>query len=101
VVELLDWIFDFQDSAIRAIAQVFPIRPSDRLLEVLPFFHSFGYTATLWLAATRAMGVIFHPTPLEAGPIGELVQRYRVTFLIATPTFLQLDVRRGSWIFGK
>lgn len=79
---------------VEAIAQVFPIRPSDRLLGVLPFFHSFGYTATLWLAATRAMGVIFHPTPLEAGPIGELVQRYRVTLLIVTPTILQLYVRR-------
>lgn len=79
---------------LEAAAQVFPIQPTDRLLGILPFFHSFGYMATLWLAANRGMGVVFHPTPLEASAIGELVERYRVTFLIATPTFLQLYLRR-------
>ena len=79
---------------VEAVAQVAPIRSDDRLLGILPFFHSFGYTATLWLAVTRGMAVVFHPTPLEAAAIGELVSRYRVTFLIATPTFLQLYLRR-------
>jgi acyl-[acyl-carrier-protein]-phospholipid O-acyltransferase/long-chain-fatty-acid--[acyl-carrier-protein] ligase len=50
--------------------------------------------ATLWLAALHGLGVVFHPNPLEASAIGELVYRYRVTFLIATPTFLQLYARR-------
>ncbi len=77
-----------------AVAQVFPISPTDRLLGILPFFHSFGYMATLWLAANHRMGVVFHPTPLDTGAIGDLVQRYRVTLLIATPTFLQLYLRR-------
>jgi acyl-[acyl-carrier-protein]-phospholipid O-acyltransferase/long-chain-fatty-acid--[acyl-carrier-protein] ligase len=35
-------------------------------------------------------GVVFHPTPLDAKAIGELVRSYRCTFLLATPTFLQL-----------
>jgi acyl-[acyl-carrier-protein]-phospholipid O-acyltransferase/long-chain-fatty-acid--[acyl-carrier-protein] ligase len=81
-------------SNVEAAAQVFPIRPTDRLLGILPFFHSFGYTATLWLAALQGMGVVFHPSPLEVGPIGDLVERHRITFLIATPTFLQLYLRR-------
>ena len=81
---------------VEAVAQAFPIQPKDRLLGVLPFFHSFGYMATLWLAAFHGMGVVFHPTPLEASAIGELVRKYRVTFLIATPTFLQLYLRRCS-----
>jgi acyl-[acyl-carrier-protein]-phospholipid O-acyltransferase/long-chain-fatty-acid--[acyl-carrier-protein] ligase len=79
---------------VEAVAQVFPIEPTDRLLGILPFFHSFGYTATLWLAALKGLGVVFHPTPLEASAIGELVRRSRVTFLLATPTFLQLYLRR-------
>jgi acyl-[acyl-carrier-protein]-phospholipid O-acyltransferase/long-chain-fatty-acid--[acyl-carrier-protein] ligase len=77
-----------------AVAQACPFQPTDRLLGVLPFFHSFGYMATLWLAALHGMGVVFHPTPLEANAIGDLVRRHRVTFLIATPTFLQLYLRR-------
>jgi len=38
--------------------------------------------------------VVFHPNPLDATSISELVGKYRVTFLIATPTFLQAYMRR-------
>ena len=40
------------------------------------------------------MGVVYHPTPLDAGAIGELIEKKQVTILIATPTFLQLYWRR-------
>jgi acyl-[acyl-carrier-protein]-phospholipid O-acyltransferase/long-chain-fatty-acid--[acyl-carrier-protein] ligase len=82
------------DTNVQAVTQVFPIRPDDRLVGILPFFHSFGYLACLWLATTHGMGVVFHPTPLDAAAIGDLVHRHRATFLIATPTFLQLYLRR-------
>ncbi|HSD51243.1 MAG TPA: AMP-binding protein, partial [Candidatus Methylomirabilis sp.] len=81
-------------SNVEAAAQVFPIQPTDRLLGILPFFHSFGYTVTLWLSALQGMGVVFHPSPLDVGAIGDLAERFRITFLIATPTFLQLYLRR-------
>jgi acyl-[acyl-carrier-protein]-phospholipid O-acyltransferase/long-chain-fatty-acid--[acyl-carrier-protein] ligase len=68
----------------------------DKVLGILPFFHSFGFTATLWLAAVHRIGVVFHPNPLDAKSISEVVARYRVTFLIATPTFLQAYMRRCS-----
>jgi acyl-[acyl-carrier-protein]-phospholipid O-acyltransferase/long-chain-fatty-acid--[acyl-carrier-protein] ligase len=42
------------------------------------------------------MGVIFHPSPLESRAIGALVSQYAVTFLLATPTFLQTYTRRCS-----
>src|SRR5262249_9573209 len=67
--------------------------PSDRLILVLPLFHSFGYTM-FWFAANSGMACICHPSPLDAALIGELVQRYAVTILLATPTFLQLYLRR-------
>ena len=84
------------DANVEAVAQVFRVQRGDRLLGILPLFHSFGYMATLWLALNHGLGVAFHPNPLDAGAIGELVQRYRVTFLVATPTFLQLYLRRCS-----
>jgi acyl-[acyl-carrier-protein]-phospholipid O-acyltransferase / long-chain-fatty-acid--[acyl-carrier-protein] ligase len=40
--------------------------------------------------------VVFHPNPLEARAIGALVSQYAVTFLLATPTFLQSYIRRCS-----
>ena len=64
------------DSNVEAVAQVFGIQPDDRLLGILPFFHSFGYMATLWLAVNHGMGVVYHPSPLDAVPIGTLTKRY-------------------------
>jgi len=84
------------DSNVEGVAQVFHIGPEDRLLGILPFFHSFGYLATIWLAVNHGVGVVYHPTPLDASAIGELIQSQRVTILIATPTFLQLYLRRCS-----
>lgn len=82
------------DSNVNSVAQVFRVSPEDRLLGILPFFHSFGYLTTLWFATIHGVAVVFHPTPLDGAAIGELVQKYRVTILMATPTFLQLYLRR-------
>lgn len=82
------------DSNVEAAAQVIQSSRHDRILGILPFFHSFGYMATLWLAVNNGMGVVYHPNPLDAAGVGEMVQRYRCTILIGTPTFLQLYTRR-------
>jgi len=82
------------ESNIEAAAQVIQCGPGDTMLGILPFFHSFGYMATLWLTVNNGLGVVFHPNPLDAGAVGELVQRYNVTVMISTPTFLQLYARR-------
>ncbi|HEV2340229.1 MAG TPA: acyl-[ACP]--phospholipid O-acyltransferase [Candidatus Acidoferrales bacterium] len=81
-------------SNIDQMGQTFMFNPSDRLLGVLPFFHSFGFTVTLWLPAVLGVGVVYHYSPLDMAAIGELVRKYKVTFLLATPTFLQAYIRR-------
>ena len=82
------------DSNVQAVSQVLHVGQEDRVLGILPFFHSFGYLTTLWFAPFHGVGVVFHPSPLDAGPIGELIDKYRLTMLMATPTFLQLYLRR-------
>lgn len=81
-------------SNISQVTQVFMLGERDRILGILPFFHSFGFTAGLWLPAVQGVGVVFHPNPLDAQVIGGLVEKYKVTFLVATPTFLQAYMRR-------
>ena len=81
------------ESNVEALAQVFRVDTKDRVLGILPFFHSFGYM-TLWFAAKQGLAMPFHPNPLDAPAIGTLVHKYAVTILIATPTFLQLYMRR-------
>ena len=75
------------------LGQMLNFGPQDRFLGILPFFHCFGFTATLVAPVLVGVGVAFHPNPLEARPIGELVRRYGLTYLMATPTFLQLYLR--------
>jgi len=81
-------------SNISQVTQVFMLDGRDKVLGILPFFHSFGFTAGLWLPAVQGVGVVFHPNPLDAQVIGGLVEKYKVTFLVATPTFLQAYMRR-------
>ena len=82
------------DSNVEGVAQLLHIDKYDRVLGILPFFHSFGYLATLWFPTIHGAGVIFHPSPLDANGIGDLIHHYKATVLLATPTFLQLYVRR-------
>ncbi|MGD0629734.1 MAG: acyl-[ACP]--phospholipid O-acyltransferase [Terracidiphilus sp.] len=83
-------------SNIQQVSQVFMLGGRDKILGILPFFHSFGFMAALWMPAVNGVGVVYHPNPLDAKAIGELVGNYKVTFLIATPTFLQAYMRRCS-----
>jgi len=80
-------------SNIEQMEQVFALNARDRLLGVLPFFHSFGFTGTLALPGALGVGAVFHPNPLDAKSISHLVQSHAVTFVLATPTFLQLYMR--------
>jgi acyl-[acyl-carrier-protein]-phospholipid O-acyltransferase/long-chain-fatty-acid--[acyl-carrier-protein] ligase len=80
-------------SNIAQLEQVFGLTPKDRVLGVLPFFHSFGFTGTLFLPAVIGVGSIYHANPLDAKTIGPMVRDYKITFLVATPTFLQLYLR--------
>jgi len=81
-------------SNVEQMNQVFMLHPHDRIMGILPFFHSFGFTGTLCMPIVLGLGVVFHPSPLDARAIGALVGRYAVTFLLATPTFLQGYIRR-------
>ncbi|MGH9666518.1 MAG: AMP-binding protein, partial [Bryobacteraceae bacterium] len=74
-------------SNIDAMAQVFWVGEGDRIVGVLPLFHSFGFTATVWFPLLTGCGAIYHPNPTDAKTIGKLVEKYRGTFLLATPTF--------------
>ena len=64
-------------SNVEQIGQIFALGGSDRILGILPFFHSFGFTGDLWLPAALGVGVVYHPNPLDAKAIGELVQQVR------------------------
>ena len=81
-------------SNVDGISQVIPFTPNDRIMGVLPLFHSFGFTGTLWLPLLVGFGVVYHPNPTDAKTIGETIQKYKATLLISTPTFYAGYLRR-------
>ncbi|MBI3756746.1 MAG: MFS transporter [Deltaproteobacteria bacterium] len=83
-------------SNVEAIRQVFTTTKQDCLMGVLPFFHSFGFTGTLWLPLIAGWRVAYHPNPLDAKTIGEIVGKHKATILISTPTFYTAYLRKCS-----
>ena len=81
-------------SNVEQLEQVFHLHKGDRILGILPFFHSFGFTGTICLPPLVRIGVVFHPSPLDANAISALVAKYSVTMLLSTPTFLNTYTRR-------
>ena len=81
-------------SNVESFNQVIHLGDSDVLVGILPFFHSFGYTVTLWTVLTLGPKGIYHHNPMEARPVGKLVGRHGGTILVATPTFLRSYLRR-------
>jgi acyl-[acyl-carrier-protein]-phospholipid O-acyltransferase/long-chain-fatty-acid--[acyl-carrier-protein] ligase len=79
---------------IEAIAQLFWIGERDRIVGVLPFFHSFGFTVTIWFPLISGCGVVYHPNPTDAKAIGDLVAKYQATLLLSTPTFCSTYTRK-------
>jgi len=81
-------------SNAQSVLQVVAPGPGDAVLGILPFFHSFGYTVTLWTTLLSGARAVYHANPLEAKVIGELCEKHRVTITIGTPTFYQAYLRR-------
>ena len=81
------------DSNVAAVSQVFRPAANDRLLGILPLFHSFGYMS-VWFALNSGIAVVFQPNPLDGVAVGGLVRDFRITLLLGTPTFLSLYLRR-------
>ncbi len=81
-------------SQAEVIEQVIRLGPTDVVLGLLPFFHSFGYTITLWTILTIEARGAYHFNPLDAKQIGKLCKKYDGTILLATPTFLRGYLRR-------
>ena len=81
-------------SNVWGIHKVGSLNAKDTIIGVLPFFHSMGYTVTLWVPMASEIRVAYHFSPLDAKAIGKLAEKFDGTTLVATPTFLRTYMRR-------
>jgi Acyl-CoA synthetases (AMP-forming)/AMP-acid ligases II len=63
-------------------------------LGILPYFHSYGYMATLWAVACLGMSVVCHHNGLEVKDVGEQMEKEGVTVMAGTPTVIRQYLRR-------
>jgi acyl-[acyl-carrier-protein]-phospholipid O-acyltransferase/long-chain-fatty-acid--[acyl-carrier-protein] ligase len=83
-------------SNIEALRMVFRVSLDDNICSALPFFHSLGFTGTLWLPLLSGFSAAYHPNPMDGEKIAQMVREHRSTLLIATPTFLLAYLRRAK-----
>ncbi len=83
-------------SNIESLRNVFNSSPTDNVCAALPFFHSLGFTATIWFPLLSGFSATYHANPLDGGTIAKLVRENRSTMLFATPTFLMLYLRKAT-----
>ena len=61
------------------------LRPSDRMLVVNPFFHSFGYRSG-WVSALIGGMTLYPMAMFDAGAVLRLIEQERITQLSGAPT---------------
>ena len=81
-------------SNVLGIERVGSLVPNDTLIGVLPFFHSMGYTVTLWVPMTTDSRGVYHFNPLDSKIVGKIAKKFSATIIVATPTFLRSYMRR-------
>lgn len=80
----------------RDIAQVLSIHSGDRMLGMLPPFHSLGLTGNIVLPLVFGLPVVYHPNPAEGAQLAGLVSAYKATLLVSPPSFLDGMLRQAS-----
>jgi acyl-[acyl-carrier-protein]-phospholipid O-acyltransferase/long-chain-fatty-acid--[acyl-carrier-protein] ligase len=71
-------------------------KKEDAIFASLPFFHSFGSTVTLWYPMIEGVRIVTYPNPLEVAKNASLIEKHKLTLLLATPTFLRGYLRKAE-----
>lgn len=83
-------------SNVEQISDLYHFSPAEGLCGILPFFHSFGYTVTLWCPLITGARVVYHPNPVDGEKIAEIIRDNKLTMLFTTPTFLMVYIRKAK-----
>ncbi|MEA3316015.1 MAG: acyl-[ACP]--phospholipid O-acyltransferase [Campylobacterota bacterium] len=78
---------------IRQISEMLNITTQEIFLGSLPIFHAFGLTVTTLLPIVEGIKLVCYPDPTDAVGVGKAVARNKVTFMVATATFIRLYLK--------
>jgi acyl-[acyl-carrier-protein]-phospholipid O-acyltransferase / long-chain-fatty-acid--[acyl-carrier-protein] ligase len=80
-------------SNIHQVEEQVHLKPEEVLLGILPFFHAFGFTITIWAGLCLGKKVVYHFNPLDSRTIGKLCDEHGATLLVGTPSFMRLYLK--------
>jgi acyl-[acyl-carrier-protein]-phospholipid O-acyltransferase / long-chain-fatty-acid--[acyl-carrier-protein] ligase len=83
-------------SDLTAMIRLICYTSKDKMLGSLPLFHSFGLTCCGWLPLAYNSDVVFTPNPLDGKAVCAAIREFKLTVMLATPSFLQTYMRRGK-----
>ena len=83
-------------SQVDALQIALMTMPDDCFCGILPFFHSFGITVTVWFPLLGGMSAVYHPDPLDAQGVVNTIRANKCTILMTTPSFLSRYLRRAE-----
>ena len=66
-------------SNLVGIDTIIHLKRDDCMLGILPLFHAFGYTVTMWTVLTCDPQGVYHYSPLEAREIARLCKQHKAT----------------------
>lgn len=73
---------------LRDFTGLLQFSPGETLLAMLPPFHSLGLVGTVIMPMLLGLQSVYHPNPTEPALLARLIEAYRTSMLISTPTFL-------------
>jgi len=79
---------------VRQFGSMLNLRREDSIMASLPFFHSFGCTVTLWYPMIAGVRAVTYPSPVDVVKNAEIIERYKISLLVTTPTFLRGYLKR-------
>ena len=80
----------------RDTASIVELYQTDRMLGMVPPFHSMGLTVTTVLPLCGGMKVVHSPNPMAGALLAAITEAYGATIMVGTPTFLAGITRAGQ-----
>jgi long-chain-fatty-acid--[acyl-carrier-protein] ligase len=76
-------------SNLRSTMQCIDLKSDDVIYGILPPFHSFGFSVAGIFSILAGVKIAFYPDPTDSFALAEGIQRWKITFFCAAPSFLK------------
>ena len=78
------------------MSKILACKKNDKMVGNLPLFHSFGLITAFWMPLMLGIKVLYIKNPLDINTIAHAIEKYKLTILMSTPTFLQGYMKKLS-----